>query len=384
MQLRSILSITVLGIALAAGCAKKPDDAALVTNIKAQMFSDAQLKGANLQVTSKNGQVTLSGTVPSDAARLDADKIATQMPGVTKVSDQMTVAGAESAQAQTAPPETAQASTQAESRPSPEATPATPPPASKKLERERRRRERARAPESAVAETDQTSAAPPEPQAPATPAAQSQDQASQAAAPAVASNPPPAAAPTPAPAPPPQPTRVQIPAGTTMSIRMIDAIDSSVNQPGEIFHAALDEPVAVGDQVVVPKDADVYVRLASVSSAGRMKGQSELELQLVKLEFQGQSYPLVSSTYTLKGGSRGKDTTKKVGAGAILGTLLGAIAGGGKGAAIGAAAGAGAGGAYQAATHGKQVKIPSETKLDFQLEQPVTVTVMPHQITNGQ
>jgi YMGG-like Gly-zipper len=169
-----------------------------------------------------------------------------------------------------------------------------------------------------------------------------------------------------------------------MSIRMIDGVDSSVNQPGEIFHASLDAPVVVGDQVVVPKDADVYVRLASVSSAGRVSGRSELRLELVKLEFQGQSYPLVSSTYSLSGNSRGKDTAKKVGIGAVLGTVIGAVAGGGKGAAIGAAAGAGAGGAYQAATHGKQVKIPSETKLDFQLEQPVTVTVMPRSSSNGQ
>ena len=159
---------------------------------------------------------------------------------------------------------------------------------------------------------------------------------------------------------------------------MIDGVDSAVNQTGEIFHAALEAPIVVGDEVVVPKGADVYVRLASASSAGRMSGQSDLRLELVKLEFQGQSYPLVSSTYSLTGSSRGKDTAKKVGAGAVLGTLLGAIAGGGKGAAIGAAAGAGAGGVYQASTHGKQVKIPSETKLDFQLEQPVTVTVMPH------
>lgn len=168
-----------------------------------------------------------------------------------------------------------------------------------------------------------------------------------------------------------------------MSIRMIDGIDSSVNQPGEIFHASLDSPILIDNQVVVPKDADVYVRLASVSSAGHIKGKSELELQLVKLEFQGQSYPLTSGTYTLTGQSRGKDTAKKVGAGAILGTLIGAIAGGGKGAAIGAAVGAGAGGGYQEATRGKQVKVPSESKLDFQLQQPVTVTVMPHSVPSA-
>lgn len=376
MQLRSILSITVLGVVLAAGCARKPDDAALVTNIKAQMFSDAQLNGASLQVTSKDGQVTLTGTVPSDAARLDAYKFATQTPGVTKVNDQMTVAGAQTAQAQTAPPpETAQAADTAQSQPAPEAE-AAPPPAPKKIERERRH---AKSHERRTAQDNRDAYnTPPQQEVPAA----QQDQSAQA--PAVASNPPPAAAPAPAPPPPPQPTTVEIPAGTTMSIRMIDAVDSSVNQPGEIFHASLDAPVVVGDQVVVPKDADVYVRLANAASAGRMKGQSELQLQLVKLEFQGQSYPLTSSTYSLKGGSRGKDTAKKVGAGAILGTLIGAIAGGGKGAAIGAAAGAGAGGAYQVATHGKAVKIPSETKLDFQLEQPVNVTVMPHSAQAGQ
>lgn len=381
MQLRSILSITVLGVVLAAGCARKTDDAALVTNIKAQMFSDAQLNGASLQVTSKNGQVTLTGTVPSDAARLDAYKIATQTPGVTKVNDQMTVAGAQTAQAQTAPPpETAQPADTVQSQPAPEAE-AAPPRAPKKIERERRH---AKSHERRTAQDNRDAYnTPPQQEVPA--AAAHEDQPAQApAAQAVASNPPPAAAPAPAPPPPPQPTTIEIPAGTTMSIRMIDAVDSSVNQPGEIFHASLDAPVVVGDQVVVPKDADVYVRLANAASAGRMKGQSELQLQLVKLEFQGQSYPLTSSTYSLKGSSRGKDTAKKVGAGAILGTLIGAIAGGGKGAAIGAAAGAGAGGGYQAATHGKAVKIPSETKLDFQLEQPVNVTVMPHSAQAGQ
>lgn len=162
-----------------------------------------------------------------------------------------------------------------------------------------------------------------------------------------------------------------------MTIRMIDSVDSSVNQPGEIFHASLDAPLVVGDRVAVPKGADVYVRLVNASSAGKMTGKSELHLELVKLEFQGQSYPLVSSTYSLNGASQGKETAKKVGVGAVLGTLIGAIAGGGRGAAIGAGVGAAGGGVYQGATHDGQVRIPSETKLDFQLEQPVTVTVMP-------
>jgi osmotically-inducible protein OsmY len=76
MRERSILSIPALARPLVVGCAKKPDDAAIVTSIQSQMFSDQQLKDANLQVSSKKGQVTLSGTVSSDAAHLDAYKIA--------------------------------------------------------------------------------------------------------------------------------------------------------------------------------------------------------------------------------------------------------------------------------------------------------------------
>ena len=45
------------------------------------------------------------------------------------------------------------------------------------------------------------------------------------------------------------------------------------------------------------------------------------------------------------------------------------------GAAIGAGVGAGGGAGVQAAGHGAQVKIPSETKIDFTLKAPVTVTI---------
>jgi hypothetical protein len=167
-------------------------------------------------------------------------------------------------------------------------------------------------------------------------------------------------------------------------VRMIDGVDSSVNRPGEVFHASLDNPIVVGDDIVVPKGADVYVRLVAASSAGKFAGKSELHLELIKMESRGRSYSLVSSTYSLNGSSRGKNTAEKVGGGAAIGAIIGAIAGGGKGAAIGAGVGGAGGGVWQGVTHGQQVRIPSETKLDFQLEQPVTVTVMPRSDSSGQ
>jgi hypothetical protein len=365
MRERKILSILALVVALAIGCAKKVDDAALVTSIQSQMFSDSQLKDANLQVASSKGQVTLTGTVSSTAAHLDAYKIATQTPGVTSVNDQITVQQAQVSQA--APPvETA-------------------PPPVRESKRERRRREarEAREQKKRHARPATEEAAENAPQNP-DPAPQPTPQEQTAPPPAE-----PAAAPTPAPTPPPpppppQPRPVRVDAGTTVTIRMIDGVDSSVNQPGEIFHASLDAPLVVGNEVVAPRGTDVYVRLVSASQAGKFNGKSELHLELIKMELHGQSYPLISSTYSLSGGSQGKSTAEKVGGGAVLGAIIGAIAGGGKGAAIGAGVGGAGGGVYQATTHGKKVKIPSETKLDFQLDQPVTIMVMPRPTPENQ
>jgi len=191
---------------------------------------------------------------------------------------------------------------------------------------------------------------------------------------------PPAAAPAPAQAPAPAAAsvapggEVTIPAGQSLLIRMIDGVDSSKNHPGDIFHAALETDLTIGNTVVARKGTDVYGRLAEAKKSGNFSGKSELQLELTRLVIDGKDYPVVSSDYTLQGKGQGSSTAKKVGVGAVAGTIIGAIAGGGKGAAIGAAAGGATGGAVQVMTKGAQVKVPSETVLEFRLQQPVTVT----------
>jgi len=164
-----------------------------------------------------------------------------------------------------------------------------------------------------------------------------------------------------------------IPAGQTLLVRMIDGVDSSKNQVGDVFHASLETDLYVRDALVARKGTDVYGRLAEVKEAGHLSGSAELQLELIRIVIDGHDYPLVSSDYSLKGQGRGSDTAKKVGGGAVVGAIIGAIAGGGKGAAIGAGVGSAAGAGVQVFTRGKQVKVPSETLLEFRLEQPATV-----------
>jgi hypothetical protein len=195
-----------------------------------------------------------------------------------------------------------------------------------------------------------------------------------------AAPPPSDPAPAPAPAPPtrlaPEPLAggtVTIPAGQSILVRMIDAVDSSKNHVGDIFHASLETDLTINNGLVARKGTDVYGRLAEAKEAGHISGSSELQLELTRMVIDGHDYPLVSSDYTLQGKGRGSNTAKKVGGGAALGAIIGAVAGGGKGAAIGAGVGAGAGGAVQVLTRGQQVKVPSETLLEFRLQQPATV-----------
>jgi len=167
---------------------------------------------------------------------------------------------------------------------------------------------------------------------------------------------------------------ITVPAGQTLLVRMIDGVDSARNQVGDVFHASLETDLYVNGTFVAKKGTDVYGRLANAQEAGHLSGSAELQLELTRIVIDGRDYPLVSSDYSMKGQSRGSDTAKKVGGGAIFGAIIGAIAGGGKGAAIGAGAGSAAGAGVQIFTRGQQVKVPSETLLEFRLQHPATVT----------
>jgi len=168
---------------------------------------------------------------------------------------------------------------------------------------------------------------------------------------------------------------VTVPAGTRIMVRMIDGVDSSKNHVGDKFRASLEENLVVNGVVVANKGTDVYGRLAEAKEAGHIKGKSELKLELTDISINQQLQPIMTGEYDVAGKSRGSNTAKKVGGGAAAGAIIGAIAGGGKGAAIGAGVGAGAGTAIQVFTRGEQVKVPSETLLEFRIEQPFTVTL---------
>jgi hypothetical protein len=339
MNARRVYIVAALLLVLAiAGCNRAHNDAQIAGDVVTRINSDANVPTKQITVTSNDGVVTLAGNVTSDAERNAAANDAAHAAGVKTVVNNLQV-GATTAAA--APVE----------QPAPETAPAPEEPARKPSARTHRVARN----ESHSSGSTTSSMSNPTPSTPAvtTPA------------PTVAAAPPP---------PPPPPKPVTIESGTTLSVRMIDAIDTARNQPGDTFRATLDSPITVDDKVIIPQGAEITGRVAELKTSGHFAGKPELALELTSVSMNGRKYTLHTDQYSREGSSRGKNTAAKVGGGAAIGSIIGAIAGGGKGAAIGGVVGAGAGGGVQAASKGQSVKVASEALLSFRLESPLTVT----------
>ena len=331
----SLLCALALLLIFAAGCNKQQTenprtDSQVAADIQNKINSDANLPNKQIAVGSSNGVVTLSGTVGSESERLAAGNDASQIDGVKTVVNNLVVSSANGMA-------------------------------------DNMSGENTRTPRHASATRSTGNKVHTAPL---------HDSSSQVADNSASSNMGSTMAPPPQNVPPPPPViqDVTIPAGTILSIRTIDPIDTSRAQIGDTFNATLDNPVEVDGKVVIPEHADVQGRVSDLKSAGKFEGASVLALQLTKVSFGGKSYRVITDQWSKTGASRGKNTAEKVGAGAGLGAIIGAIAGGGKGAAIGAGVGAGVGGGAQAVTHGQQIVLQPETVLQFTLRSPVTVT----------
>ena len=181
--------------------------------------------------------------------------------------------------------------------------------------------------------------------------------------------------PKPEPAPPPQPKTVTIPAGTLLTVRVDQTLRSDRNQNGDSFRAALDQPLVIDGFVIAERGSRVEGRVSEVDPGGRVRGVSQMTLELVRLTTSdGQQVRLRTESFARRGEKDTKGDAAKIGVAAGIGAAIGAIAGGGKGAAIGAGVGGAAGAGGVMATRGKAAEIPAETRLSFRLSEPITIT----------
>ncbi len=174
-----------------------------------------------------------------------------------------------------------------------------------------------------------------------------------------------------------------IPAGSVIPVRTNDTIDARDTARGRVYSGEVSRDVLDHDnQIAIPRGADVELMV-------RDMGHHTLAVDLEAIVVYGKRYMVTTYDVTRSGGQKdgvgaNGRTGKFVGGGALFGTIVGAVAGGGKGAGIGALAGGAAGAVGQMATRGQRVRVPAESVLTFQLEQPLDLASDPGFTRDGQ
>jgi hypothetical protein len=177
--------------------------------------------------------------------------------------------------------------------------------------------------------------------------------------------------------PPPQQSAprqrsVTLPEGTLFQVRLAETLDTKRNRTGDRFRATLDAPIITENGTeIIPRGASFSGRVDNSKASGRLKGHAALTLELDSFELNGRRYQISTSHASRVSGGHKKRNIIAIGGGAGAGAGIGALAGGPAGALIGAGAGAGAGTLGAVFTGKKQVSIPVETRLSFELRRPV-------------
>jgi hypothetical protein len=176
-----------------------------------------------------------------------------------------------------------------------------------------------------------------------------------------------------APAAPAQAQSIVIPAGTRIRVRLGQTLSTRDSQTGQSFSGTLVSPVRVDGQTIIRAGAQARGVVTDAKSQGRFKGQAVLAIRLDSVRADGRTYPVRTSRVERVEKGKGKRSAVMTGGGAGLGAIIGGVAGGGKGALIGGLLGGGGGAAGSAFTGNKDLVLPAESVLTFDLERSVTI-----------
>jgi hypothetical protein len=328
--------------------------------------ASAALKNDLITAATIQGEVTLSGTVSSDASKQLAESIAAHVNGVTKVRNNLKVGnpGADAQNMQPAPdtqemPDADQTQVQQQ-------TAGLPPPGPAPGQGANPTANESQAPAPAP-NPQQQGAYPQPPPPPRRPQYQS---------PQYSQYPPqygPQYAPGPAYAPASGP--VTLPAGTLLQVRTSEPVDSKRAKDGEPVQFMVIQDVTMGGALAIPRGAVVHGVITEHKNvgSGSMGGSSSLALTLTSLDLGGRNYPLTSDQFKVRAPNKAGQTVGSALTGAVIGTIIGCAVGRGEGCAIGAGAGAAGGTALGTAEPGYRAWIPAEALVTFHLAAPITV-----------
>lgn len=168
---------------------------------------------------------------------------------------------------------------------------------------------------------------------------------------------------------------ITLPESTAIHVTLNNAVGSDRSQPGDHFEATLSQPVVLAGRTVIPEGSRANGVVVDSRRSGRLVGHSHLQIALESVEVGGSTYEIRTATETKIGKRHGRHNFALIGGGAGTGLLIGALAAGGGGALLGGPIGAGVGTVAAVVTLRRDIRLPAETQVTFELATPATIEV---------
>jgi hypothetical protein len=167
-----------------------------------------------------------------------------------------------------------------------------------------------------------------------------------------------------------QTTAYALPAGSVVTVRLVDGVDPKRSPAGAEFAATVYAPVIDGDRVVWRAGTPASVRLVQDNGKGRRRTESRIELVSIGAD---QARCAIETTPLRVHDLVPRNTARSgLGKGAFSGAIAGGLVAGRIGIALGAGAGALAGEAIHA-MRSRHDRLPPETQVDFMVIAPVVL-----------
>ena len=298
-------------------------DSAIAEDINSKLMANDTLRPLDLGLWVHNGTATLTGAVPTQDLRTQAETMVKSVPGVENVEDKITIGAAPA----TAPGFSGQAGgSQSAVHPGDAQGPPPPPPP-------------------AGYSQNQNASSPQSPHA-APPVYDSQG----------------------------HPVMVTVASGTPMYVIMMQTIDTHHTELNTPFTGILVKDIVLENgAIAIPRGAQVMGAVVDARGPGKLKGRPELALQLTGLNVANTHYPMSSHVWARGGPGKGGQSAANIGGGAVMGALVGGAFGRGPGALLGGLIGGLGGAGVSSLSSGPRIIVPAESILTFYLNEPLTV-----------
>jgi type IV secretory pathway VirB10-like protein len=165
--------------------------------------------------------------------------------------------------------------------------------------------------------------------------------------------------------------RINIPAGTQLSLVLETPVSSATSRPGDRVTARVERATAEDGRVLLPGGTVLKGRVLDAHESGRVSGRARVAIAFDQIVVRGRTQRLDTTEIEAVAADSHERDAAIIGGGTAAGAIIGGIAGGGRGAGKGAIIGGIAGTGAVLATKGKEIELPAGSRWTVRLKDGV-------------